>query len=185
MAGAAQAAQAADPPLEPLGSAMVYEADVRCPACEHTWKDPVTVTCGHTLCKDCIPPLIHVQDGGNIMECPACDRTCDLFEDHAINTTARAVLRKTQRLCTRPNCAARATPWDGHICPWPTCTFCKVGAPDMAVHLLEECAHLPCVGYQGCGWRGDHAAREAHRTVCSAARLVTHLQATGVLTLTV
>jgi len=177
---AAEAASLVATP-EPLGSAMVYARDVRCPSCAGTWKDPVPLTCGHTMCSACTAPLLYQLDGSNVLDCPACNRTCDMFEAPATSTRVAALLEKLQRPCRNPDCRARSTPWDAHVCPWVACAFCHKGVPDVPQHLANECTQLPCVGHHGCGWRGEAAVRDAHQDTCSAARLVRHLRATGVL----
>ncbi|XP_077122671.1 E3 ubiquitin-protein ligase TRIM39-like [Ranitomeya variabilis] len=51
-------------------------ADLRdellCSICLSTFKDPVTLRCGHNFCRVCIGRVLDAQDGSGVYSCPGC-----------------------------------------------------------------------------------------------------------------
>ncbi|XP_069619475.1 E3 ubiquitin-protein ligase TRIM39-like [Ranitomeya imitator] len=54
-----------------MASADLSE-ELLCSICLSTFKDPVTLRCGHNFCRVCIRRVLDTQDGSGVYSCPEC-----------------------------------------------------------------------------------------------------------------
>jgi len=67
----------------------LQEHDLDCPLCRALLLDPVTTSCGHNYCKQCI---IRALDYSN--KCPICRKVVYIGPTHPVNTLIRSVCMK-------------------------------------------------------------------------------------------
>ncbi|XP_073423528.1 E3 ubiquitin-protein ligase TRIM39-like [Dendrobates tinctorius] len=48
------------------------EKQLDCSICLSLYADPVTLSCGHNFCRDCIDQVLNTQDGSGVYSCPEC-----------------------------------------------------------------------------------------------------------------
>ncbi|XP_078075259.1 E3 ubiquitin-protein ligase TRIM39-like [Mustelus asterias] len=71
---------------------------VTCALCGQLFKDPVTMGCGHTCCKDCLAKLVISKDGK--VSCPTCSSECSPVDivDNELAAKLVETLRKILEL---------------------------------------------------------------------------------------
>ncbi|XP_073422113.1 E3 ubiquitin-protein ligase TRIM39-like [Dendrobates tinctorius] len=53
-------------------ASAVLRDELLCSICLSTFKDPVTLRCGHNFCRVCIGRVLDTQDGSGVYSCPEC-----------------------------------------------------------------------------------------------------------------
>ena len=64
-------------------------SDFDCPLCQYLLLEPVTTSCGHTYCKECI-----VRALDHNTKCPVCRATIQVPSDCAVNVLVQSVIAK-------------------------------------------------------------------------------------------
>ncbi|KAI4884461.1 hypothetical protein NFI96_003685 [Prochilodus magdalenae] len=58
-----------------MAEARVSVNQFGCPVCLELLKDPVTIPCGHSFCKECVNRCWDQENGTGVYSCPQCRRT--------------------------------------------------------------------------------------------------------------
>ncbi|XP_050986879.1 E3 ubiquitin-protein ligase TRIM52-like [Labeo rohita] len=56
-----------------MASLNVAEEELSCPVCHEIFKDPVVLSCSHSVCKECLRQFWSIK---KTQECPVCRRRC-------------------------------------------------------------------------------------------------------------
>ncbi|XP_016360586.1 tripartite motif-containing protein 47 [Sinocyclocheilus anshuiensis] len=67
---------------------VVISRHLHCPICKNLLTDPVSTTCGHTFCKDCLDKHISITE----LQCPLCQEP--VTTKPSINEAIEALLRE-------------------------------------------------------------------------------------------
>ncbi|KAM9425348.1 E3 ubiquitin-protein ligase TRIM21-like [Pholidichthys leucotaenia] len=73
---------------------LCSEDQFRCPICLDVFTDPVTTSCGHNFCKNCIDEH---WNQSTIFRCPNCNETCKNKPQLKINTLIREIVSQFRR----------------------------------------------------------------------------------------
>ncbi|XP_068102626.1 E3 ubiquitin-protein ligase TRIM39-like [Hyperolius riggenbachi] len=112
-----------------MASASLGE-ELSCSICLSLYTEPVTLTCGHSFCRDCIVTVLETQKAsGKVYSCPECRR----------EYPKRPLLRKNRKLS---NIVDNFTAMQQEK-PEVQCTFC-VDAPVPAVKTCQHCETSMC-----------------------------------------
>ncbi|XP_048050113.1 E3 ubiquitin-protein ligase TRIM16-like [Megalobrama amblycephala] len=116
-----------------------------CPVCLDLLKDPVTIPCGHSYCKECISDCWDQNDRKGIYSCPQCRKTFTTRPVLSKNVVFAGVVEqlKTMRLQSAPAAppAAPAVPHTGS--GDVQCDSCT-GRKQKAVKSCLECQSSYC-----------------------------------------
>ncbi|XP_068102634.1 E3 ubiquitin-protein ligase TRIM39-like [Hyperolius riggenbachi] len=112
-----------------MASASLGE-ELSCSICLILYTEPVTLTCGHSFCRDCIVTVLETQKAsGKVYSCPECRKE---YPDHPL-------LEKNRKLS---NIVHNFTAMQQEK-PEVRCTFC-VDAPVPAVKTCQHCETTMC-----------------------------------------
>ncbi|XP_069619346.1 E3 ubiquitin/ISG15 ligase TRIM25-like [Ranitomeya imitator] len=53
-------------------ASAILKDELLCSICLSTFKDPITLKCGHNFCRVCIGRVLDTQDGSGVYSCPDC-----------------------------------------------------------------------------------------------------------------
>eukprot|EP01083_Nonionella_stella_P152453 488709_1 len=82
-----------EPDLDLLDFSKLEQADFDCPLCLRSLHDPLTITCGHTFCRDCLARALAIKK-----YCPLCREECHVeASSHATNALMSSLLEKCNR----------------------------------------------------------------------------------------
>ncbi|XP_075204113.1 E3 ubiquitin/ISG15 ligase TRIM25-like [Anomaloglossus baeobatrachus] len=98
--------------------------ELSCSICLNIYTDPVTLSCGHNFCRDCIGRVLDTQDQAAVFSCPDCRAE---FPEHPAlhrNITLRNIAERF--LSTRPELTSEVS-----------CTYCL----HSQVPALKSCLH--------------------------------------------
>ncbi|XP_069810143.1 E3 ubiquitin/ISG15 ligase TRIM25-like [Dendropsophus ebraccatus] len=104
--------------------------ELNCSICLNIFTDPVTLSCGHNFCWDCIDRVLHTQGGSGVYSCPDCraefpERPA-LYKTIALRNIAKCLKSKPEEQET------------GGI----FCTYCDSSVP--AVKTCLQCEASLC-----------------------------------------
>ncbi|XP_068102631.1 E3 ubiquitin-protein ligase TRIM39-like [Hyperolius riggenbachi] len=112
-----------------MASASLGE-ELSCSICLSLYTEPVTLTCGHSFCRDCIATVLETQKAsGNVYSCPECRK----------EYPKRPPLRKNRKLSNIVDNFTDMQKEKTEV----RCTFC-VDAPVPAVKTCQHCETSMC-----------------------------------------
>ncbi|XP_075034246.1 E3 ubiquitin/ISG15 ligase TRIM25-like [Mixophyes fleayi] len=112
-----------------MASADLRE-ELTCSICLSIYTDPVTLTCGHNFCQDCIDSVLDAQESSRLYICPDCR---EQFKD-------RPALRKNTTLCNIAERYRITQPEQEQTGIF--CTYCDSSVP--AVKTCLQCETSMC-----------------------------------------
>ncbi|XP_009470520.1 PREDICTED: E3 ubiquitin/ISG15 ligase TRIM25-like [Nipponia nippon] len=78
-----------------LGAVAGLEEDLTCPICLGIYSDPVSLSCGHSFCKECIQEACSRRHGlQGPFSCPLCCAQADLPVEPQPNIQLRSIVQK-------------------------------------------------------------------------------------------
>ncbi|XP_069619478.1 E3 ubiquitin/ISG15 ligase TRIM25-like [Ranitomeya imitator] len=113
-------------------ASVILRDELLCSICLSTFKDPVTLRCGHNFCRVCIGRVLDTQDESGVYSCPECREE---FQE-------RPTLMRNINL---HNVAERflITQQEQEEITWICCTYC-VDSPVPAVRSCLHCEASLC-----------------------------------------
>ncbi|XP_078271995.1 E3 ubiquitin-protein ligase TRIM39-like [Rhinoraja longicauda] len=112
---------------------------VTCSLCSLFFKEPVTLGCGHTSCRECVSKLLVGKDGK--IACPTCSATCHLVEvvDNELAAKMVETLRKILELSEgeQDDCEKHKLPYTGF------CLDHMMLVCDKSAKEHPECRNIP------------------------------------------
>ncbi|XP_046893865.1 uncharacterized protein LOC124479250 isoform X3 [Hypomesus transpacificus] len=138
-----------DPPLvfrggtlPDLSASVLTEDQFRCSVCSEALREPVSIPCGHSYCRQCIstywaqPSL----EGYNV--CPECSKRFSTLPELSINTALTRVLQAFQRAGYSPALPAQTYAGAGDV----PCDICA-GPKHRAIKSCLTCSASYCEGH--------------------------------------
>ncbi|KAM9308355.1 E3 ubiquitin/ISG15 ligase TRIM25-like [Gastrophryne carolinensis] len=107
-----------------MASAGLKE-ELECSVCLSIYNDPVTLTCGHNYCQECICRVFDTQEGSGVYSCPECREE---FPE-------RPSLQRNVTICNVVENFLSVLPDQG--CSVTLCTYCV----DSPVPAVKSCLH--------------------------------------------
>lgn len=107
----------------------VWDIELTCCICLDIYTEPVTLSCGHSFCMECIRDTFETQEGNGVYSCPEC----------RANFKMRPLLQRNLRLCNIVE-TFRTTP---SICDAIHCTYC-IHATVPAIKTCLTCETSLC-----------------------------------------
>ncbi|XP_067248980.1 tripartite motif-containing protein 16-like [Chanodichthys erythropterus] len=95
---------------------LVDQDEFLCPVCLDLLKDPVTTSCGHSYCKNCITGFWDQEDQKRVYSCPQCRQTFSPRPALAKNTMLAEVLEKLKKIEIPADCYAGAGDVQCDVC---------------------------------------------------------------------
>lgn len=129
---------------------MLPEKQLQCSICQQVFTDPVTTPCGHNFCQACIE---RVWDGGDVCQCPACNKTFTSKPEISINTAFKELADTLRHMIVSSSASPLSAAKPGEI----VCDVCA--ATSLQVRALKSC--LVCLTSY------CEAHLEPHRTVAT------------------
>ncbi|XP_068118298.1 E3 ubiquitin-protein ligase TRIM39-like [Hyperolius riggenbachi] len=105
--------------------------ELDCSICLHMYKDPVTLSCGHNFCRDCIEKTLDSQERSDHYKCPQCRRKFMHRPVLQKNTTLGNIAEITENLSK------------AHQKEEVFCTYC-IDSPVIAVKSCLMCEASLC-----------------------------------------
>ncbi|XP_043093215.1 tripartite motif-containing protein 16-like isoform X1 [Puntigrus tetrazona] len=112
-----------------------------CPVCLELFKDPVTISCGHSYCKSCIAGHWDLEDRFRVYSCPQCRQTFDPRPALGKNTILAEVVEKLKKTNILADCYAGAGDVQCDICTgkkYKAVTSCLVCLSSYCQTHLEQ-----------------------------------------------
>ncbi|XP_059197802.1 nuclear factor 7, brain-like [Centropristis striata] len=80
------------------------EEELCCPACQDVFKDPVTLSCYHSFCKDCLQSWWKDKE---TKECPVCRKRSskEFIPNFALKNACEALLQERDQRASEPLCS--------------------------------------------------------------------------------
>ncbi|XP_056310169.1 tripartite motif-containing protein 16 [Danio aesculapii] len=91
-----------------MAEARFSQDEFLCPVCLDLMKDPVTISCGHSYCKNCITGCWNKEDENRVYSCPQCRQTFSPRPALAKNTMLAEVVEKLKKTKPPADCYAGA-----------------------------------------------------------------------------
>ncbi|XP_062335230.1 uncharacterized protein LOC134034698 isoform X2 [Osmerus eperlanus] len=155
-----------DPPLQfrdgslyDISASLLTEDQFRCSVCSEALREPVSIPCGHSYCRQCISTYWAQPSLEGYYVCPECSKRFCTLPELSINTALARVLQAFQQAGYSPALPAQTYAGAGDVpcdlCPGPkhravkSCLTCSASycerhvrqhytVPALQRHLLEE-----------------------------------------------
>uniref|UniRef100_A0A8C5M416 Uncharacterized protein n=1 Tax=Leptobrachium leishanense TaxID=445787 RepID=A0A8C5M416_9ANUR len=141
--------------------------ELNCAVCLNIYKDPVTLTCGHSFCQLCIENFLDTQQRCGAYSCPNC----------RAEFSERPVLQRSTALCNIAECVHATSPDVGVLCSYcvnqsipavKTCLMCEAALCE--THLQVHCKSAEHILKEPTTYQGNRKCtvhREVLKYICS------------------
>ncbi|XP_048011650.1 tripartite motif-containing protein 16-like [Megalobrama amblycephala] len=99
-----------------MAEARISQDEFLCSVCLDLLKDPVTTSCGHSYCKNCITGCWDQEDQMRVYRCPQCRQTFSPRPALAKNTMLAEVVEKLKKTKLPADCYAGAGDVQCDVC---------------------------------------------------------------------
>uniref|UniRef100_A0A8C5QEG1 Uncharacterized protein n=1 Tax=Leptobrachium leishanense TaxID=445787 RepID=A0A8C5QEG1_9ANUR len=141
--------------------------ELNCAVCLNIYKDPVTLTCGHSFCQLCIENVLDTQQRCGAYSCPNC----------RAEFSERPALQRSTALCNIAECVHATSPDVGVLCSYcvnqsipavKTCLKCEAALCE--THLQVHCKSAEHILKEPTTYQGNRKCtvhREVLKYICS------------------
>ncbi|XP_059361681.1 tripartite motif-containing protein 16-like [Carassius carassius] len=99
-----------------MAEARFSQDEFMCPVCLDLLKDPVSIQCGHSYCKNCITGHWNQEEQKRVYSCPQCRQTFSPRPALAKNTILAEVVEKLKKTKLPDDCDAGAGDVQCYVC---------------------------------------------------------------------
>ncbi|XP_072181973.1 uncharacterized protein [Diadema setosum] len=108
---------------------QIISQNLECPICLTLYKQPKSLTCSHTFCKDCLQRISQTQSDKKTIACPICRKETPLpsgdVDKLQTNIPLSSLVEEVKITC-------------------PTCTLCEMDDKSPAVCYCPDCGKYMC-----------------------------------------
>ncbi|XP_048880405.1 uncharacterized protein LOC125748407 isoform X2 [Brienomyrus brachyistius] len=127
------------PDISELPSSLLTEDQFRCSVCSDLLKDPVSIPCGHSYCRQCITTYWEKPGSIGSYACPQCKKRSRTYPVLYANSALAVLLQKLQQAGLSPTLPGRSYAEPGDV----ACDWC-IGRKLKAVKSCLTCTASYC-----------------------------------------